>query len=413
VGKTFVGLGFGPIQTGLFLLEAQASGKFDRLVVCDVVAEVVTAVHSARGKVRLNIAHADRVEACEIEALEVYNPNTPADTPRLIEAIASADEISTALPSVDFYRSNSPSPAKLLALGFERKLADERLPRAVVYTAENDNHAAEKLRSAVVLDLPASSHPRLDERVAFLNTVIGKMSGIVSDRRQIERDGLVELVAGVNHAVLVEAFNRVLISRIPFPGFHRGIDVAIEKMDLFPFEEAKLYGHNAAHALLGYLAHREGLTFIADSGANLRQFVESAFLEEAGGALCQRYRGIDPLFTPIGWASYARELIARMNNPFLRDRVDRVIRDPFRKLAWNDRLIGTMRLALQFGIEPNRFALGAAVAAQQMLRERPGDSLHSLLADNWELGGASSNDREMIFRRIELASQDQLLTSTR
>jgi hypothetical protein len=240
VGKTFVGLGFGPIQTGLFLLEAQASGKFDRLVVCDVVAEVVTAVHSARGKVRLNIAHADRVEACEIEALEVYNPNTPADTPRLIEAIASADEISTALPSVDFYRSNSPSPAKLLALGFERKLADERLPRAVVYTAENDNHAAEKLRSAVVLDLPASSHPRLDERVAFLNTVIGKMSGIVSDRRQIERDGLVELVAGVNHAVLVEAFNRVLVSRIPFSGFHKGIDVAIEKMDLIPFEEAKL-----------------------------------------------------------------------------------------------------------------------------------------------------------------------------
>ena len=38
------------------------------------------------------------------------------------------------------------------------------------------------------------------------------------------------------------------------PDFKRGITVFDEKGTLQPFEEAKLYGHNAAHALMGYLA---------------------------------------------------------------------------------------------------------------------------------------------------------------
>jgi mannitol-1-phosphate 5-dehydrogenase len=49
-------------------------------------------------------------------------------------------------------------------------------------------------------------------------------------------------------------------------------------------------------------------------------------------------------------------------NPYLRDRTDRVTRDPRRKLGWDDRLIGTMRLALDAGVTPRRFALGAAAA---------------------------------------------------
>jgi mannitol-1-phosphate 5-dehydrogenase len=54
--------------------------------------------------------------------------------------------------------------------------------------------------------------------------------------------------------------------------------------------------------------------------------------------------------------------MTRMLNPFLGDLVDRVARDPMRKLGWDDRLVGTMRLALSQGILPRRFALGAAAA---------------------------------------------------
>jgi mannitol-1-phosphate/altronate dehydrogenase len=51
-----------------------------------------------------------------------------------------------------------------------------------------------------------------------------------------------------------------------------------------------------------------------------------------------------------------------MTNPFLHDRVERVIRDPARKLAWSDRIFGTMRMAMEAGIQPRAMALGAAAA---------------------------------------------------
>ena len=54
--------------------------------------------------------------------------------------------------------------------------------------------------------------------------------------------------------------------------------------------------------------------------------------------------------------------MVRMVNPCLRDRVDRITRDPRRKLGWDDRLIGTMRRVLEAGIEPERYARGAKAA---------------------------------------------------
>jgi hypothetical protein len=135
-----------------------------------------------------------------------------------------------------------------------------------------------------------------------------------------------------------------------------------EKPDLLPFEEAKLYGHNAVHALLGFLAHKEGRQFLSEASRNLRRFAREAFIEESGRALIAKHGGVDELFTSRGFEQYAADLLERMFNPFLKDAVARVIRDPRRKLGWNDRLIGTMRLALDVGIVPHRFAKGAAAA---------------------------------------------------
>jgi hypothetical protein len=44
---TFVGFGFGPIQTGLMLCEAAESGNFDRFVIAEVDQVLVDAVRAA------------------------------------------------------------------------------------------------------------------------------------------------------------------------------------------------------------------------------------------------------------------------------------------------------------------------------------------------------------------------------
>ena len=47
--RTFVGFGFGPIQSALFLYEAYRSGHFSRFVISEVDAAIVQAVRSAGG----------------------------------------------------------------------------------------------------------------------------------------------------------------------------------------------------------------------------------------------------------------------------------------------------------------------------------------------------------------------------
>ncbi|MBN1557565.1 MAG: hypothetical protein JW951_05400 [Lentisphaerae bacterium] len=359
MSQPFVGFGFGAIQSGLFLYEAFQSGHFDRLVVAEVIPDVVAAVRP-HGAYALNMATPDGIAQHRVTGIEIYNPRVPADRGPLVDALAEAQEIATALPSVDFYDRGGASVANLLAEALRRKLADPTLPAAVLYTAENNNHAAELLDGLLRGKVGAD----YSRRFQVLNTVIGKMSGVVTDSAQIERDGLARVAPGADRAFLVEAFNKILISKIGIPGFRRGLDVLIEKPDLMPFEEAKLYGHNATHALLGYLAHQKGMRFMSDAASDpgLAAFCRAAFMEESGGALIGKYAGCDELFTESGYTAYVDDLMLRMLNPWLRDQVARIIRDPRRKLAWNDRLIGTMRLALSQGIEPLRYAAGARAA---------------------------------------------------
>ncbi len=384
--QTYVGFGFGAIQAGLLLLEAHRSRRFKRLVVAEVMTDAVTALRRDGGCYRVNIAGDRGIDTVAIDGVEIYNPNESQDREALIAAVGEASEIGTALPSVDFFaRGGGASVAAILADGFTTRHAP-----GVVYTAENNNHAAEQLGDAVAQRLPSGIRPPIQ----YLNTVIGKMSGVITDPDPIGEQALAPVTTGSRRCFLVEAFNRILITRIELPGFSRGIDVFEEKDDLLPFEEAKLYGHNAVHALLGYLAHEAGLTSMhaaADYPA-LMATAREAFIEESGRAMIARYHGLDPLFTEAGFAAYADDLLHRMVNPYLRDRVERIIRDPRRKLGWDDRLVGTMRRAHAQGLVPVRFARASALALQLLAATEKRDP-SELLLEIWAPSAPPARER--------------------
>ncbi len=363
--RTFVGFGFGAIQSGLFLYEAFHSGEFRRLVVAEVIPDTITAVRREGGNYCINIAHPDRDESARIGPVEIYNPMVETDRQNILAAIVDAEEIATAVPSVAFYVSDQAgSIHRLLADGLFLK-AERKGPRAVIYCAENHNHAAEILETATMDLIPNEHLDAIHSRVRFLNTVIGKMSQVVTDSSEIRTRNLIPITPELPRAFLVEAFNRILISKVHFPeSFDRGIHVFQEKDDLLPFEEAKLFGHNATHALLGYLGALMGAQTIADlrEVPGMISFARSAFIDESGAALIRKRTGVDHLFTLEGYQNFADDLLERMTNPFLVDTIERVTRDTERKLGWNDRLIGTMRLAIKQGITPLHYALGAAAA---------------------------------------------------
>ena len=406
--KTFVGIGFGPIQSGLFALEAYRSNNFQRIVVADVLPEIVHHVRQAGGTYCINVAGSDGVFQDEVSGIEIYNPTDSVDKAALVEAIAEADEIATALPSVDFYRRATPSPAWLIAQGIDSRMNRSSPQRTVVYAAENHNAGAELLRGAVLEELPQLGAEQLDRQVQFVNTVIGKMSGVVTEEQQIKSAKLAPLVTGMKQAVLVEQFNRILVSRIAWGDYQRGIEVFEEKADLIPFEEAKLYGHNATHALIGYLAYREGIKLVSEVRATpLFNMAREAFVEESGKALCERYAGVDPVFTSQGWQDYVEDLLERMTNPYLHDKVDRLIRDPVRKLGWDDRLIGTMRIVLDHQVAPRKFSLGAAAAIELLLGEQPQKQPLQLFEELLCHSGGSASSRELITKHL-LAAREEL-----
>ena len=409
--RTFVGFGFGAIQAGLFLYEAFRSGGFARLVVGEVAPDAVEALRRNAGCYAVNVAHADRVEVARVGPVQIENPAAPRDIARLVEAVAEAEEISTAVPSVRFYAGPEPgSIHRILAQGL-RKRAALGGPRAVVYAAENHNHAAEILEAAVFDEIPAAEKAPVRARVCFLNTVIGKMSGVVSEAGEIQARQLAAVTPGASRAFLVEAFNRILISRLCFPKvvgeprFQRGITAFVEREDLLPFEEAKLYGHNATHALAAYLGSLRGLERIADlrRTPDLLAFIRAAFLEESGEALIRKHAGKDRLFTHEGYREYADDLLERMTNPYLQDSVERVGRDPRRKLGWDDRLVGTMRVALQQDVVPRRFALGTAAALAMLDPSflKTDTPARALLAPLWGPEAAETKDAQQVLRLIE------------
>lgn len=408
---TYVGFGFGAIQAGLFLYEAFHSGAFQRLVVAEVLPEVVGAVRRAEGHYTVNIAHSDRVEHAKIGPIEIQDPALKVDRERLIRAIAEAQEIGTAIPSVAYYVSEGPgSLHRVLAEGLREKVARGG-PRAVIYAAENHNQAAEILKSNVLGEIPEDERDAIRSQVRFLNTVIGKMSGVIIEPEEIKAQGLNRITPTEERAFLVEAFNRILISKINFEdmaqgaSFQRGISVFEEKQNLLPFEEAKLYGHNATHALAAYLGAIRGVERIAD----LRQvpgvlpFLRAAFIEESGEALVRKHAGIDNLFTRDAYTAYADDLLERMTNPYLRDSVERVGRDPQRKLGWDDRLIGTMRVAMDQGLEPWRYAVGAAAALAMMdpAATKEHSPAETLLGPIWGESLPQNQERESVLDLIE------------
>ncbi len=371
----FTGFGFGPIQGGLFVKEAFQSGNFTRIVAAEIDAEMVNAVRANKGTYYVNVAKADGIEVLKIDNVELFDPNVAGDNQILLEVLAESTEITTCLPSVNFYDSGG--IASLIADG----LKNSKAAATIIYTAENNNHAAEILEKAVVHKIGALS----EKPVQFLSTVIGKMSRVVrlgtpygvtdpavlgTPYGEIAELKLKPIAPGIKRAFLVEEFNRILVNRAQIADFKPGIEVFIEKDDLLAFEEAKLYGHNAIHSLLGFLGAVRGYTGMTELKADraIMQIGRAAFLQECGAALIKKYAHLrDELFTEADFRNYAEDLLERMTNPYLADTVARAGRDVVRKLGINDRIFGTMALTLEYGIEPNNMALGAMAGIAVLL----------------------------------------------
>jgi len=80
-------------------------------------------------------------------------------------------------------------------------------------------------------------------------------------------------------------------------------------------------------------------------------------LREGGAALVKKHG-----FDPKEHEHYVRCVLSRFTNPKLHDDVERVDRQPLRKLAKGDRLLGPTAMARGYGLPDDHLARGTAAA---------------------------------------------------
>jgi len=127
--------------------------------------------------------------------------------------------------------------------------------------------------------------------------------------------------------------------------------------DVAKEETRKLYTLNMAHALICYLGLKKGLetSFDAVNDAEIRDTLLTA-LEEASFGLIGEYG-----FGEEEMSLWRKTIVGLLENPYIKDDLQRLGADTRRKLGAYDRLVGPARLCMKHGRAPH--ALSKAIRA--------------------------------------------------
>ena len=121
---------------------------------------------------------------------------------------------------------------------------------------------------------------------------------------------------------------------------------------------AKLFIHNAPHAILAYLGFLKKYKYIheAMNDKKIRKIVVGSMNEITEGLIKAKY-------VPKKFAeNYRKKEISRFQNKLLFDPVKRVAREPIRKLGKENRIILSLRLTQRNKTPPKNIAIGVKAA---------------------------------------------------
>lgn len=259
----------------------------------------------------------------------------------IVALMASADLITTAVgPAV------LPKIAPTIARGLEARVASGKHAPLNIIACENTIRGTTQLKDAVFGHLPAAIAAVVEIEVGFADSAVDR---IVPPAPPVEGEPL---------AVTVEEFSEWIVDRGQLKGWTHDIPGMELTDNLMAFVERKLFTLNTGHAITAYLGFERGMPTIRDAieNASIHAVVKAA-MEESGAVLIRRYG-----FDPAKHAAYIEKILGRFANPFIRDDVARVGREPLRKLGKGDRLIRPLLGTLEYGLPHANLVKGIAAA---------------------------------------------------
>ncbi|MEZ8396599.1 mannitol-1-phosphate 5-dehydrogenase [Vibrio splendidus] len=279
-------------------------------------------------------------EECVVEVVKNVTAVNSA-TSAVVDCIAESDLVTTAVgPTVLKIISKS------IAQGIEKRAAANNTAPMNIIAAENMVRGTSQLKAAVLEHLSDEMKAFTEEHIGFVDSAVDR---IVPPAEAGETDPL---------AVTVETFSEWIVDQTQFKGEIPNIPGMECTDNLMAFVERKLFTLNTGHLVTAYLGVLADHETIKDSIEDdvIRAEV-TATMEESGAVLIKRYG-----FDPEAHAAYIQKILGRFANPFLRDEVDRVGRQPIRKLSPQDRLVKPLNGTLEYGL-PNVHLVKAIAAA--------------------------------------------------
>jgi mannitol-1-phosphate 5-dehydrogenase len=203
-----------------------------------------------------------------------------------------------------------------------------------VMACENAINATDVLAGHIRSAVPEAEWPAVAAKAVFANTAVDRI--------------VPAQAADAGLDVTVETYFEWAIERPPFGGGEPSIPDATWVDDLAPYIERKLFTVNTGHATTAYHGFARGIKKLSDALADdvVRSAVEGV-LGETKRLLVAKHD-----FSDEAQQAYVDKILQRFANPYLPDTVDRVGRQPLRKLSRNERLIGPAAELAERGVRP-------------------------------------------------------------
>ena len=158
--------------------------------------------------------------------------------------------------------------------------------------------------------------------------------------------------------ITCENFADLIIDRNIFIGDLPTVEGLSLKENLDAYIERKLFTLNTGHAITAYLGAKNNKETIYDAinDNKIKNTVLGA-MEESGEVLIKRHG-----FNRFKHRAYIQKILNRFFNPYLKDSVFRVGREPIRKLSYNDRLIKPILGTLEYNLKHDNLLKGVEAA---------------------------------------------------
>lgn len=312
----------------------------------DVAPELVSALARDGGYLHVTVSNLG-TERRMIGPVTALDSRDPAAVNALLHADLAVSSVGArALPDI----------ADTLAKAIAKRVGSGSPPLNVLL-AENLHGVGNRMRALLARRLPGTPVDVLDAQVGLLETSIGRM--IPSADPGVR--------AGGSTTVVVEPYAFLPYDAAATRG--RALDipglVADTSVPFAFYADRKLYIHNMGHCFTAYLGEFVGAEAIwqAIAKPEIRYLVRAAMVESAIG-LAARFN-----VPPAGLVGHVEDLLHRFGNRGLGDSVLRVGRDPVRKLAADDRLLGALTLAASGDLPGHHVSLAVAAGALKAQRQ--------------------------------------------